>query len=162
MKIRPLVTADWEEVARIYQQGIETGNATFEVDPPTWPDWDASHLRAGRLVAEIAGEVVGWVALSPVSRRHVYRGVAEPSIYVATEARGRGVGVELMTAMVEASESAGIWMLQTAIFPENTVSISLHERFGFRVVGTRERIGKHRDRWRDTWLLERRSETVGL
>jgi phosphinothricin acetyltransferase len=161
VKIRPLLSADWPAVVRIYREGIETGNATFEVEPPTWEDWDASHLRAGRLVAEIAGGVVGWVALSPVSRRQVYRGVAEPSIYVADKARGRGVGLELMSAMVEASESAGIWTLQTAIFPENTASVSLHQRFGFRVVGIRERIGNHNGRWRDTWLLERRSETAG-
>jgi len=161
VQIRPLVSDDWRDVARIYQEGIETGNATFEVESPTWEEWDESHLDAGRLVAEIAGEVVGWVALSPVSRRRVYQGVAEPSIYVAGRARGRGVGYELMASMIEASESAGIWTLQTAIFPENTASIALHQRFGFRVVGTRELIGKHHDRWRDTWLLERRSETVG-
>lgn len=156
-----MIPTDWETVARIYGEGIESGNATFETDVPSWEVWDAGHLAICRLVAEVAGDVVGWVALSPVSRRDVYRGVAEPSIYVAAAARGRGVGAELMTAMVQASEDAGIWTLQTAIFPENGASVALHERHGFRIVGTRERIGLHHDRWRDTVLMERRSETTG-
>jgi len=156
-----MVPTDWPEVSRIYQEGIETGEATFETDVPSWEEWDAAKLTICRLVATGGDSVVGWAALSPVSRRHVYRGVAEPSIYVGSVARGLGVGRELLAALIEASESAGIWTLQTAIFPENDVSIRLHEGLGFRIVGTRERIGSHHGRWRDVVLMERRSDRVG-
>lgn len=159
--IRQMTADDWEAVARIYGEGIECGDATFETEVPSWEVWDAGHLAICRLVAEVERDVVGWVALSPVSQRSVYRGVAEPSIYVAATARGRGVGAELMPAMIQTSEDVGIWTLQTAIFPENESSIHLHERYGFRIVGTRERIGLHHDRWRDTVLMERRSEIAG-
>lgn len=159
--IRAMTEADWPAVARIYGEGIETGNATFETDVPDWPGWDASHHGPCRLVFEEGGEVLAWAALSPVSRRPVYRGVAEVSIYIAPGARGRGIGAELLGALIEASEEEGFWTLQTSIFPENEASVALHTRFGFRVVGTRERIGSHHGRWRDTVLLERRSDRVG-
>lgn len=159
--IRPMLESDWPAVARVYREGIETGNATFETEVPDWAAWDAGHLEPCRLVVEVDGEVMGWAALSPVSKRDVYRGVAEHSIYVGPEARGKGVSAELLAALVEASEDAGFWTLQTAIFPENRASIALHTRLGFRVVGTRERIGSHHGQWRDTVLMERRSEQMG-
>ena len=152
---------DWPDVARIYEEGIETGNATFETRVPEWEEWDAGHLAACRLVLEEEGVILGWVALSAVSRRQVYSGVAEHSIYVAGIARGRGVGAGLLGSLVAGSEEAGFWTLQTAIFPENETSIGLHTRFGFRVVGVREHLGFHHDRWRDVVLMERRSAWVG-
>lgn len=156
-----MLASDWPAVARIYREGIETGDATFETEVPGWDDWDRGHLDTCRLVVEIDGDVVAWAALSPVSPRHVYRGVAEPSIYVGAEARGRGVGKALLASLIEASEEAGIWTLQTGVFPENEGSVALHESQGFRVVGTRERVGEHHGRWRDVLLLERRSGRVG-
>lgn len=160
--IRSMTAADWSAVAAIYREGIETGDATFETDVPTWAEWDAAHLEVCRLVADEGGTILGWAALSPVSRRRVYRGVAEPSIYVAGQARRKGVGRSLLNSLVEASETAGFWTLQTAIFPENEASIGLHAELGFRIVGTRERLGSHHGRWRDVVLLERRSRRVGL
>ena len=159
--IRPMEESDWPAVARIYREGIATGDATFEIEVPEWEDWDAGHVQSCRLVYEDGGAVVGWAALSPVSRRHVYRGVAEPSIYVAAVARGRGVGRALLEALIDASEEAGFWTLQTSIFPENEASITLHSSAGFRVVGTRQMIGSHHGQWRDTVLMERRSALVG-
>jgi len=158
--IRAMTEADWPAVARIYGEGIATGNATFETDVPDWASWDASHHQSCRLVVEDDGAVLAWAALSPVSSRPVYRGVAEVSIYVAPEARGRGLGADMLGALIESSEEKGFWTLPS-IFPENEASIALHTRFGFRVVGTRERIGSHHGRWRDTVLLERRSARVG-
>jgi L-amino acid N-acyltransferase YncA len=160
--IRPLLPSDWPDVARIYIEGIETGNATFETSVPEWPQWDAGHLEACRLVYELDGRIAAWAALSAVSKRDVYRGVAEHSIYVSQDVRGRGVGSGLLEGLVNASEEVGFWTLQTAIFPENQASISLHARHGFRIVGTRERLGLHHGRWRDVVLMERRSATVGL
>lgn len=159
--IREMDLSDWPSVARIYSEGIESGHATFETDVPGWEAWDSGHLEDCRLVAEVEGEVVAWAALGPVSPRRVYRGVAEVSLYVGSAARGRQVGSELLAALVECSENAGIWTLQAVIFPENEASIALHARHGFRLVGTRERIGSHHERWRDTVLLERRSLNVG-
>jgi L-amino acid N-acyltransferase YncA len=159
--VEPLRAEHWDAVARIYEQGIATGHATFETEVPSWEQWDASHLAGHRLVALRDGEVAGWAALSPVSDRCVYGGVAEESVYVAKEARGRGVGRELLEALIAGSEAAGIWTIQTGIFPENEASVRLHERVGFRVVGTRERLGKRGDVWRDVLLLERRSSKVG-
>lgn len=159
--IREMDLSDWPSVARIYSEGIESGHATFETDVPGWEAWDSGHLEDCRLVAEVEGEVVAWAALGPVSPRRVYRGVAEVSLYVGSAARGRQVGSELLAALVECSENAGIWTLQAVIFPENEASIALHARHGFRLVGTRERIGSHHERWRDTVLLERRSLDVG-
>lgn len=156
-----MLHSDWPDVARIYREGIETGDATFEISVPEWEAWDAGRLAECRLVSELDGRVAAWAALSAVSKRPVYRGVAEHSIYVSGDARGRGVGSALLEAFVGASEEAGFWTLQTAIFPENSASIAVHTRFGFRVVGRRERLGLHHGRWRDVLLMERRSARVG-
>jgi len=155
-----MTAGDYERVADIYRAGIETGNATFETEVPPWEAWDKSHLSVARLVARNSSGVVGWAALSPVSDRCVYEGVAEVSIYITEEARGQGVGRALLHALIDASEQAGIWTLQTGIFPENVASVELHKRCGFRIVGTREKIGKMGDRWRDVFFLERRSAKV--
>jgi phosphinothricin acetyltransferase len=148
---------DWESVRAIYLEGIASGDATFEKTAPEREQWDAAHLPFCRLVACRADEVVGWAALSPYSRRLVYAGVAEVSVYVAAKARGQGVGAALLADLVAQSERHGIWTLQAGIFPENTASVRLHRRFRFRVVGTRERIGCMDGRWRDVLLMERRS-----
>ena len=159
--IATLGASDWPAVRTIYEQGIATGDATFETAAPSWEEWDAAHLERPRLVALDAGEVVAWAVVSPVSRRRVYAGVVEDSVYVAGSARGRGVGSALLSALVDEAEAAGIWTIQASIFPENLASIALHERCGFRVVGTRERIGRWHGVWRDVVLLERRSAVVG-
>jgi L-amino acid N-acyltransferase YncA len=159
-EVRDLRPDDWAEVARIYEEGIATGNATFETEVPSWEDWDAAHLDEHRFVAERGGRVIGWIALSPVSRRPCYAGIAEISVYVAESARGDGVGADLLAAVVESAERDGLWMLQTSVFPENEPSLALLRRFGFRTVGTRERIGRLHGVWRDTVLVERRSEVV--
>jgi phosphinothricin acetyltransferase len=164
----------WPSIREIYREGIATGNATFETELPDWEKWDRSHRKDCRLVAFEPFEkdsefliplekltVIGWAALSPVSARHVYRGVAEVSVYVAATARGRGVGKSLLKALVTESEAKGIWTLQAGIFPENTASVTLHKSCGFREVGVRNRIGKLENRWRDVVLLERRSTSVG-
>jgi L-amino acid N-acyltransferase YncA len=161
MEIVPLLPAHWEAVARIYGEGIATGDATFETDVPLWEAWDDAHLRDLRLVTLTGAEVAGWAALSPVSGRCVYAGVAESSVYVAESMRGQGVGRALMTELIRRAEAAGIWTIQTGIFPENSGSLALHERVGFRVVGTRERLGKHHGVWRDVLFLERRSPDTG-
>ncbi len=148
---------DWEAVAEIYWDGMRDGLATFETEVPAWDVWDAGHLPGHRLVADLLGEVVGWAALSPASTRRCYSGVAENSVYVSREARGLGVGRLLLEALIAQAEAAGIWMIQTSIFPENRASLALHERCSFRVVGTRERIAKRDGVWRDTVFLERRS-----
>ena len=153
---------DWGAVRAIYREGIATGNATFETDAPPWEAWDKDHLRACRLVARADGRVMGWAALSPVSGRCVYAGVAEVSVYVSTSARGQGVGRALLGALIEASEHAGLWTLQAGIFPENTASLALHRAHGFREVGRRERIGQLNGVWRDVVLMERRSKVVGI
>lgn len=155
--VGPMRDEDWPAVRAIYEEGIATGNATFETHAPDWRNWDASHLDACRLVARAGGEILAWAALTSVSRRQVYRGVGDLSIYVAERARGRGVGRALLTALVEASERAGFWTLQAGIFPENAASIALHRFCGFRVVGTHERIGQMNGVWRDVVLMERRS-----
>lgn len=158
----PMQEAHWPAVREIYAQGIATGDATFEETVPEWSAWDAAHLGSPRLVASLAGRVVGWAALSPVSDRCAYGGVAEVSVYVGDDARGRGVGGTLLRQLVEASEAAGIWTLQAGIFPENRASVLLHRSLGFREVGVRAKLGKLRGRWRDVVLLERRSERVGV
>ena len=158
--MRHLRSADWLEVARIFDEGIATGNATFETEVPSREAWDAGHLSEHRLVAERDGRVIGWIALAPVSSRECYAGIAEVSAYVAADARGEGVGGELLATVVESSERAGIWTLETGVFPENETSLRLLRRFGFRAVGTRERIGRLHGVWRDVVLLERRSEVV--
>jgi L-amino acid N-acyltransferase YncA len=160
VELRPLQPADWDAVAEIYWDGMRDGLATFQTEVPPWPEWDAAHLSGHRLVADLLGEVVGWAALSPASTRRCYAGVAENSVYVARGARGLGIGRALLEALVAGGEAAGIWTIQTSIFPENRASLALHERCGFRVVGIRERIGKRDGIWRDTVFLERRSEVV--
>ena len=165
MNIQPMTAAHWPEVRAIYAEGIATGHATFAGEPPSWAEWDASHLPTCRLVAVAATEpatVLGWAALSPVSGRCVYAGVAEVSVYVAAAARGQGVGRALLEELVAESEQQGLWTLQAGIFPENEASVRLHEAVGFRQVGRRERIGQLRGQWRDTLLLERRSPVVGV
>ena len=155
--IAPLDARHWPQVRAIYQAGIDSGDATFESEPPSWQTWDGKHLPEHRFVALDGERVLGWVALSPISRRPVYAGVAEVSVYVDPDAQGRGVGRALLAAVIESSERGGIWTLQAGIFPENTASLVLHERAGFRRVGIRERIGCHHGTWRDVVLLERRS-----
>ncbi len=157
-----MAAADWPAVARIYAEGIATGHATFEAEPPSWERFDAGRLPRPRLVADRDGEVLGWIAASPISAREVYRGVIEHSIYVAAAARGAGVGGRLLGAFIAAADALGIWTIQSSIFPENAASLRLHEAHGFRVVGTRERIalmgyGPLAGSWRDTVLIERRS-----
>lgn len=155
---RPMTANDWPSVRAIYEAGIATGNATFETDAPAWQAWDGSHLAGHRLVGDDDGEVVGWAALSPVSDRCCYAGVAENSLYVHPAHRGRGVGTLLLTALVERAETDGYWTIQTGIFPENVASVAVHQACGFRVVGRRERIGRLNGVWRDVLLLERRSQ----
>jgi L-amino acid N-acyltransferase YncA len=160
--IEALTPDDWEAVRAIFEEGIDTGNATFETQAPDWEAWDRGRLKVARLVARCGGQVVGWAALSPVSTRPVYSGVAEVSLYVTASARGRGVGTTLLRALIGASERAGIWTLQGAIFPENAASLALVRRCGFREVGRRERIGYMNGAWRDTILVERRSRVAGV
>jgi phosphinothricin acetyltransferase len=154
--------AHWPGVRGVYLEGLATGDASFETEAPAWERWDASHLACCRLVALEDGRVAGWAALSPVSARKVYEGVAEVSVYVSESFRGRSVGRALLTRLVEESEAAGLWTLQAGIFPENVSSLALHRACGFREVGRRERIGQLKGRWRDTLLLERRSRVAGV
>lgn len=162
IEIRALEPGDWERVRAIYAEGIATGDATFETEPPDWETWDADHLAECRIVAVAADGVVGgWAALTSVSDRCVYGGVGEVSVYVGSSARGQGVGTQLMRELVARSERAGLWTLQAGVFPENEASVRAHERVGFRVVGQRERLGKLAGKWRDVLLLERRSARVG-
>lgn len=158
--IEPLLSQDWPAVRDIYSEGIAAGNATFEMQVPAWDVWDANHLTHPRFVAREGDHVIGWAALSPVSRRAVYAGVAEVSVYVATAAQDRGVGKALLQTLIAASEDTGIWTLQGSIFPENTASLALHRACGFRIVGRRERIGQMHGVWRDTVLVERRSDKI--
>jgi len=160
--ILPMTEKHWDAVCQIYWEGLATGRATFEESVPEWVEWDARHLPTCRLIASNGDGVLGWAALSRVSSRQVYRGVAEVSIYIGERARGRGVGAALLTALITESERNGIWTLQAGIFAENTTSIRLHQRAGFRTVGTRERIACLKATWRDTVLMERRSSIVGL
>jgi L-amino acid N-acyltransferase YncA len=160
VELRPLEPDDWPAVSAIYWDGMRDGLATFETEVPPWDVWDAAHLPGHRLVADLLGEVVGWAALSPVSKRRCYAGVVENSVYVAREARGLGIGRTLLDALIAAAETAGIWTIQTSIFPENGASLALHRTCGFRIVGTRERIAKRDGIWRDTVFLERRSEVI--
>jgi L-amino acid N-acyltransferase YncA len=159
--LRALLPSDWPAVHAIYTEGIATRQATFETEPPSWETWDAAHHPFARVVADDSGRVVAWAALSPVSKRACYAGVAEVSVYVAAETRGRGLGRALLEALIRESESHGIWTLQGATFPENTASLRLQECRGFRIVGRRERVAKLDGVWRDTVLTERRSPVVG-
>jgi L-amino acid N-acyltransferase YncA len=160
-RITPMQHVDWLVVREIYREGIATGNATFETELPDWEKWNSGHRQDCRLVARERDEILGWAALSPVSARRVYAGVAEVSVYVAAAARGSGVGKALLRMLIEESERHQVWTLQAGIFPENAASIALHKYCGFREVGVRRRVGKLRDTWRDVLLLERRSQVVG-
>ncbi len=160
--IHQMTTADWPRVRAIYLEGIATGQATFETGAPSFAAWDKAHLPFARLIARHVDAIVGWAAISPVSQRCVYGGVAEVSVYVSTSDRGIGIGRKLLNALINESEENGIWTLQAGIFSENVGSLALHRRCGFREVGRRERIGKMNGLWRDTILLERRSITVGI
>ena len=160
MPIDLMTAEDWPAVRAIYVEGIATGNATFETEPPDWTVWEGKMLPGLRYVVRLDGKVAGWASLSRVSPRECYRGVAEVSVYVAAAAQGRGVGGQLMDALVTGSEESGIWTMQASIFPENPASIRLHESRGFRVVGRRERIARLHGIWRDTLLLERRSSRM--
>ena len=159
--VRQMKGADWNAVRSIYMEGIATGQATFETEAPTWESWNTAHLESCRLVAAEDEQVLGWAALTPVSGRCVYAGVGEVSVYVAHEARGKGIGKLLLEKLISASEENGLWTLQSGIFPENEASLRLHRSLGFRQIGRRERIGKMHGVWRDTVLLERRSPTIG-
>ena len=161
VSIETLTRSDWDVVRSIYLQGIATGEATFEMDVPTFDEWDSSHLPGCRLVARQEEEIVGWAALSPVSRRCVYRGVAEVSIYIAASHRGEGVGKALMDALIMLSEGEMIWTLESSMFPENEASIRLHKACGFREFGFREKIAELDGKWRNTILMERRSKVIG-
>lgn len=158
--VRAMTDADWDAVREIYADGIATGDATFETEVPSRDALAGTWLPGHRWVAELGGAVVGWTALAPTSARDCYAGVVETSVYVAAAARGRGVGRALVARQVAAADAAGLWTLQTSIFPENTASIALHHAAGYRTVGVRERIARHHGRWRDTVLLERRSPYV--
>ncbi|MFG2896924.1 GNAT family N-acetyltransferase [Streptomyces zaomyceticus] len=161
VRIAPLRPEHAEQALAIYQLGIDEGNATFETTAPTWAAFDAAKLPAHRLVAlDEDGRVLGWAAVVPVSDRCAYAGVVEHSVYVHPDARGRRVGLALLTALLASTDAAGIWTVQSGIFPENTASLALHQRAGFRVIGTRERIGRHHGAWRDVVLVERRSPGV--
>lgn len=162
LTLEKMKSTDWNAVRAIYEEGIATGHATFETEVPEWIEWDRSHLRDCRLVAKAREQVVGWTALSPVSERCVYAGVAEVSIYITSSARGQGIGKTLLKALIDKSEKVGIWTLQAGVFPENTASIALHKACGFREIGYKSRIGQTGDVWRDVVLLERRSEVVGI
>ena len=151
----------WEAVKTIYEEGIATGNATFQSVAPTWKEWDESHVANSRLIAIENNEVLGWAALTAVSGRCVYAGVGEVSVYVSANARGKGVGKLLLQALIDESEKNNFWTLQAGIFPENIASKKIHETCGFRIIGKREKIGKMNHVWRDTLLLERRSKVVG-
>ena len=160
--IRAMRSDDWPAVRNIYSEGIATGNATFETEIPEWSRWDQSHLHDCRLIAQHSEQILGWAALSPVSSRRVYSGVAEVSVYVAAETRGHGVGKMLLQSLVEHSERCGMWTLQAGIFPENAASIALHKSCGFREVGLRRKLGQRGGVWKDVLLLERRSSSVGI
>jgi len=162
VNIRQLQPADWPRVEAIYAAGISTGNATFELEPPTRERFTASHTPELCFVAEDQGAVVGWVAAGPVSDRCVYTGVVEHSVYVDLAAQGRGIGRLLLGALIERTEALDIWTIQSGVFPENTASLRLHEACGFRIVGRRERVGQHHGCWRDVVVIERRSKTIGL
>ncbi|MGP4081152.1 GNAT family N-acetyltransferase [Pseudalkalibacillus sp. R45] len=153
---------DWEQVRKIYKDGIDTGHATFETEVPSFEKWERTHMEECRFVARSGKDILGWAALSPVSRRCVYSGVAEVSVYVSQKNNGKGIGRQLLDTLVKCSENHGIWTLQAGVFPENKASLTLHKKAGFREVGRRERLGKMAGKWRDVILLERRSEAVGI
>jgi L-amino acid N-acyltransferase YncA len=159
VRFRPLTEADWSQVAEIYRQGIETGNATFETHVPSWDKWNATHIQTCRLVAFIGNEITGWAALLPVSARKVYSGVGEVSIYISNKYQGLKIGSKLLELLILESEKNGFWTLQAGIFPQNKSSLKIHENNGFRIVGYREKIGQLNGMWRDTVLVERRTKS---
>lgn len=152
----------WSEVKKIYEEGIATGQATFQQSAPEWEEWNRNHLTVCRIVAKDKDTILGWAALTPVSGRPVYAGVAEVSVYIGSKARGKGLGKQLLEQLVGESEMQNIWTLQAGIFPENTPSIKIHKACGFRILGIREKIGKMNGTWRDTILMERRSKKIGV
>lgn len=160
VEVTEMLEGDWPEVERIYLEGIATGQATFETESPGWQRWDAGHLKVGRLVARNGSAMAGWAALSPVSARTVYRGVAEVSIYVASAFRQQGIGLLLFQTLIGEAELAGLWTLQSSVFRENHATIALHRKMGFREIGFREKVARHNGEWRDTVLLERRSKSI--
>lgn len=160
--IDKMLPEDWELVREIYQEGIATGNATFQKEAPSWEEWNSNHILECRIVARSGGKILGWAALSPVSNRSVYAGVAEVSIYVSQIGRGKSIGSKLLKSLIETSEQNGFWTLQSVVFPENTSSLKLHNKYGFREAGRREHIGKMNGIWRDVILLEKRSKKVGI
>lgn len=162
MDITQMNPQDWPEVKRIYEAGIATGNATFQTEAPSWEDWDKAHVEDPRLIAIDNNKILGWAALTPVSSRCVYAGVGEVSVYVDPGVQGKGIGKLLLGELIRHSEQKGFWTLQAGIFPENKASIKIHEDLGFRIIGRRERIGKMNGVWRDTVLLERRSQVTGI
>jgi len=161
INIRELEPKDWQDVKNIYLEGIATGQATFQTEAPSWEDWDEGHLKNLRYVAVNSDEVAGWIALTPISGRCVYAGVAEVSIYISSQFRGQKVGFQLLQHLITESEIQGLWTLQAGIFPENEASLALHQKLGFRIVGLREKLGKQNGVWRDVNLLERRSRIAG-
>lgn len=161
MRFETISPTNYPEVALIYEEGIATGNATFQNKAYSWDEWDKAHLRHSRIVGIMDEQVIGWAALSPVSSRCVYEGVAEAGIYIRSTARGKGAGYSLLQKLIESSEQNGIWTIQSGIFQENIASLKLHGKCGFRTVGFREKIGQMHGAWRNTILLERRSQKVG-
>jgi phosphinothricin acetyltransferase len=161
LQAKPLTEQNFSHVKKIYEEGIQTGNATFQASAPDWQEWDREHLPYSRIGAYAGSELVGWAALTPVSGRCVYAGVGEVSVYVGRAHQGQGIGQFLLQELVNSSEKNGLWTLQAGIFPENKASIKLHLSAGFRIIGTREKIGQMNGIWRDTVLLERRSIIVG-
>ncbi|PAB60427.1 GNAT family N-acetyltransferase [Anaeromicrobium sediminis] len=162
-EIKRMTKDDWEQVSRIYYEGIKTGNATFQSEVPTWEEWDKSHLDSCRFIAKLDNKILGWIALSPTSSRWVYRGVVEVSVYIDLEHRGHGIGYRLLNTVIEESEKEDIWTIQAGILEENYASIMLHEKCGFRMLGLREKIGKSQNGlWRNVVFLERRSKVVGI
>ena len=162
MELVELKEVHYNAVKAIYMEGIATGNATFQSEAPAWEEWDKAHLPHSRLIAQHNGNIMGWAALSGVSKRDVYAGLAEVSVYVGKDHRGKGLGDILLKELIISSEKNNIWTLQAGIFPENKASLQLHEKNDFRLVGTREKIGKMGNLWRDTVLLERRSKIIGV
>ncbi|WP_257351535.1 GNAT family N-acetyltransferase [Pseudalkalibacillus decolorationis] len=162
VQIDVLLAEDWTQVREIYLEGISTGHATFQKEAPSWENWNEGHFSECRIVARLGDKVLGWAALSPVSSRCVYAGVAEVSVYVRQRTHGKGIGSKLLKSLIEKSEQNGIWTLQAGIFPENKSSLQLHNKFGFREVGRRERLGQMNGIWRDVILVERRSNVAGI
>ena len=160
--IREMIPNDSTRVLEIYKMGLDTSNATFETNVPSWIDWDSKHLNHSRFVYLESDKILGWIALSPVSTRKVYEGVVEVSVYIDTNILGKGIVSKLMEKVIISSEMHGIWTLYSSVFPENVATLKLHDRFGFRVIGTREKIAKLDNKWRDTVLLERRSKKTGI